>query len=136
MIAIEGRFGYALTKALDSTRETTSVMANGLFQILRGNTLEVAGPVGLYRAAAGAGNEGWSSFLLMMAIISVNLGLINLLPIPMLDGGHLLVFSIEAARRKPLSETARERIQLVGLIVIGLIMILALLNDVTRLFPK
>jgi regulator of sigma E protease len=135
MIAIDGRFGYALTKALDSTRETISVMASGLFRILRGDTLP-GGPWQLYDAAAGAGNEGWDSFLLMIALISVNLGLINLVPIPMLDGGHVLVFAIEGARRKPLSDKARERIQLAGLIVIGLITILALLNDVSRLFPK
>ncbi len=70
----------------------------------------------------------------MLALISVNLGLINLLPIPMLDGGHLLVFAIEALRRRPLSSRARERVQLIGLILVGLITILALRNDVVRFF--
>ena len=88
----------------------------------------------MYRVASVSGNQGWDSFLLMLALISVNLGLINLLPIPMLDGGHLLVFAIEGARRRPLSAKARERIQLAGLIVIGLITILALRNDVMRFF--
>ena len=87
----------------------------------------------MYRVASVSGNQGWDSFLLMLALISVNLGLINLLPIPMLDGGHLLVFAIEgvAAASRCRSET-RERVQLVGLIVVGLITILAVRNDVMR----
>ena len=131
MIAIDGRFGYALTKALERTGETISTMTSGFAQILAG---ELGGPLMIYRMTSGAGREGWDSFLLMLALISVNLGLINLLPIPMLDGGHLLVFAIEGARRRPLSAKAKERIQLVGLIIIGLITILALRNDVMRFF--
>ncbi|MEP6863997.1 MAG: site-2 protease family protein, partial [Deltaproteobacteria bacterium] len=77
--------------------------------------------------------QGWETFWLMIALISINLGLINLLPIPMLDGGHLLVFGIEAAKRKPLSPKARVRVQQVGLAVIVLITILASRNDVVRM---
>jgi len=88
----------------------------------------------MYQAASGAGSQGWDSFLLMLALVSVNLGLINLLPIPMLDGGHLLVFAIEGALRRPISERSRGRIQLVGLIILALITILALRNDVMRFF--
>jgi len=131
MIAIDGRIGYAITKAFERTGETISTMASGFFQII-----SLGGPVTLYQAASGAGSQGWDSFLLMLALVSVNLGLINLLPIPMLDGGHLLVFAIEAARRRPISEKTRSRIQLVGLIVVGLITILALRNDVMRFFLR
>ena len=89
----------------------------------------------MYRVASVSGNQGWDSFLLMLALISVNLGLINLLPIPMLDGGHLLVFAIEGARRRPLSdEDARARSSSPGSILVGLITILALRNDVMRFF--
>lgn len=129
MVAIDGRVGYALGKALDRTGETISTMANGFLQILA-----LGGPLTMYRAASVSGSQGWDSFLLMLALISVNLALINLLPIPMLDGGHLLVFGIEAARRRPLTDAMRERLQLGGLIVIGLITILALRNDVMRFF--
>jgi regulator of sigma E protease len=90
----------------------------------------------MYRVASVSGNQGWDSFLLMLALISVNLGLINLLPIPMLDGGHLLVFAIEGARRRPLTTKTRERVQLVGLIVVGLITVLAVRNDVMRYFLR
>jgi regulator of sigma E protease len=134
MIAIDGRFGFALGKAFDRTRETISTMVSGFFHILGGDTPgdALGGPLMMYRVASVSGDQGWDSFLLMLALVSVNLGLINLLPIPMLDGGHLLVFALEAARRRPLSTRIRERVQLGGLIVVGLITVLALRNDVMR----
>jgi len=135
-VEIEGRFGYALSKAFERTGETISTMTGGFVQLLAGEAPGEAlgGPLMMYRVASVSGNQGWDSFLLMLALISVNLGLINLLPIPMLDGGHLLVFAIEGARRRPLSSRARERVQFIGLIVVGLITILALRNDVMRFF--
>lgn len=136
MIPIEGRFGYALSKAFERTGETIATMVNGFLQILSGDTPREAlgGPLTILRAASVSGNQGWDSFLLMLALISVNLGLLNLLPIPMLDGGHILVFAIEGVRRKPLSQLARERIQLVGLFLIVLITLLAAGNDIMRFF--
>jgi len=133
-IPIEGRFGFALSKAVERTRETISTMVAGFFKIVGGDRPSDAlgGPLMMYRVASVSGNQGWDSFLLMLALISVNLGLINLLPIPMLDGGHLLVFALEAARRKPLSARMRERVQLAGLIVVALITVLAVRNDITR----
>ncbi len=67
-----------------------------------------------------------------MAVTSVNLGLINLLPVPVLDGGHLLLFLIEWARRKPVSVRVREVSSLVGMTVLVALMLLAFKNDVTR----
>lgn len=133
-IPIEGRFGFAMFKAFDRTAESISTMVSGFFKILGGDTPgdALGGPLMMYRVASVSGNQGWDSFLLMLALISINLGLINLLPIPMLDGGHLLVFAVEAARRRPLSTRARERVQLAGLIFVGLITVLALRNDITR----
>jgi regulator of sigma E protease len=136
MVPIDGRFGYAFTKAIERTGETVGTMVNGFGQILSGESPSQAlgGPLMMYRVASVSGNQGWDSFLLMLALISVNLGLINLLPIPMLDGGHLLVFAIEGARREKLSAKARERVQMVGLVVIGIITILAIRNDVMFFF--
>lgn len=134
MIPIDGRFGFAMTKAVERTGETISTMVSGFFKILGGDTPSDAlgGPLMMYRVASVSGNQGWDSFLLMLALISVNLGLINLLPIPMLDGGHLLVFALEAAQRRPLSTRMRERVQLAGLSLVGLITVLALRNDIAR----
>ncbi len=135
MVPIDGRFSYALSKAVDRTGETIGIMAKGFFAVIRGDAPsdDLGGPLMMYRVATVSGNRGWESFLLLMALISVNLGLINLLPVPMLDGGHVLMFAIEAIRRKPLSQKARERVQMIGLAVVGLITLLALRNDVMRL---
>jgi regulator of sigma E protease len=136
MIPIEGRVGYALSKALERTGDTISTMVTGFVQIVSGDTPSdaIGGPLMMYRAASVSGNQGWDTFLLMIALISVNLGLINLLPIPMLDGGHLLVFAVEGAMRRPLSTRTRTRIQQAGLVLIVLIVILASRNDVMRFF--
>jgi len=134
LVPIRDRFTYALTNAVNRTGDTIGTMVSGFWSILSGRTPgeSVGGPLMMYRVASVSGHQGWETFLLMMALISVNLGLINLLPIPVLDGGHLLLFAVEAVRRRPLSLRARERIQLVGLAVVGLITVLALRNDVVR----
>jgi len=134
MTPIDGRFGYAASKALERTGDTISTMVTGFFQIISGDSPSdaFAGPLTMYRVASVSGNQGWDAFMLMLALVSVNLGLINLLPIPMVDGGHLLVFAIESARRKPLSSKAREQIQYAGLVLIVLIFILAAFNDIKR----
>jgi regulator of sigma E protease len=138
MTPVEGRIGYAMGKSIERTGDTIRTMIRGFFQILGGDTPSDAlgGPLMTYRLAEVSGNHGWDSFWLMIALISINLGLINLLPIPMLDGGHLLVFAIEGALRRPLSVKARVRVQHVGLAVILLITILASRNDVVRYLLK
>jgi regulator of sigma E protease len=138
MTPVEGRVGYALGKSIERTGDTIRTMIGGFFQILGGDTPSDAlgGPLMTYRLAEVSGNRGWDSFWLMIALISINLGLINLLPIPMLDGGHLLVFGIEAALRRPLSAKARVRVQHIGLAVILLITVLASRNDVMRYLVK
>lgn len=133
-ISVDGRFGFAMGKSLERTGETIETMVSAFFNILGSDRPSDAfgSPLMAYRVASVSGNRGWDSFVLMLALISINLGLINLLPIPMLDGGHLLVFGIEGVRRRPLSARARERVQLGGLIVVGLITVLALGNDILR----
>jgi regulator of sigma E protease len=71
-----------------------------------------------------------------MGFISVNLGLINLMPIPMLDGGHLLFFLIELVTRKPLSARLREYASMAGLTILILLMVFAFKNDVERQWPQ
>jgi regulator of sigma E protease len=131
---ISSRVQYAAVKAVERTGETIGAMVSGFVAILRGRVPgdSVGGPLMMYRVASVSGHKGWDSFLLMLALISVNLGLINLLPVPVLDGGHLMVFAAEAVRQRPLSAHARARIQYVGLVVVGIITILALRNDVVR----
>ena len=134
LVPIKGRFVYAITKAVERTGETIGTMASGFVSILRGHAPgdSVGGPLMMYRVASVSGHKGWDSFLLMLALISVNLGLINLLPVPVLDGGHLMVFAAEAVLRRPLPLRARERVQYIGLALLGVITVLALRNDVVR----
>jgi regulator of sigma E protease len=134
MIAIDGRFGYATLRAVARTGETIAALTSGFFTILRGQAPHEAmgGPMMMFRAASVSGSKGWDDFLLMIALLSVSVGLLNLLPIPTLDGGHLLLFAVEAFRGKALSPRARDRISVIGLSMVGLIIILAVKNDVTR----
>jgi len=96
----------------------------------------VGGPILIVQMASQQVKAGMVSFFTFMAFISINLGVINLFPIPILDGGHLLFFGIEAVRRKPLSTRTRELAQQLGLIIIIVIMALAFYNDIMRLLGK
>ena len=78
---------------------------------------------------------GTSDYLRLMAFVSVNLGILNLLPIPMLDGGHLLFFLVESVLRRPISRRRREQAGLVGLVLLLLMMAIAFKNDIERLWP-
>jgi len=94
----------------------------------------VGGPIMLFQIASDAAEEGLGSFFFQMALISVNLGLMNLLPIPVLDGGHIAQALVEAVTRRPLSTRAREIANVVGLVLLFTLMILVTKNDLIRLF--
>ncbi len=95
---------------------------------------ELGGPILIAQMAGKQMEAGWVSFLYFMGLISVNLGILNLLPIPILDGGHLVFFSIEAIQRKPLSTRTMEMMQQVGLVLLGTLMIFVFYNDIRRMF--
>jgi regulator of sigma E protease len=78
--------------------------------------------------------KGFADFLFLMAAISVNLGVLNLLPIPVLDGGSLVFMAIEALRRKPLSERSIMTAQKVGLALLLTLMVFVTYNDLVRVF--
>ncbi len=117
--------------------ETVSVMhfiSVGLLRLVEGRIAlsNVGGPITLYDIAGQAGARGPAHFVWAMALISVNLGMLNLLPIPVLDGGHLLFFLFEAARRRPLPLRIREVASLIGMVILVGIMLIAFKNDVER----
>jgi regulator of sigma E protease len=93
----------------------------------------IGGVISIGQAASETFKIGYVHFLQMMAIISVNLFVLNLLPIPVLDGGHLLFYSIEAIRGAPVSMRKMEIAQQVGLVVLMSLMVFALFNDFSRL---
>ena len=135
-VAIADRFRYAAGKAMERTGETISVVGAAFWSILRGKSPreELGGPITMYRAAAVSGERGWMSFFLIIALISISVALINILPIPVLDGGHVLVFLIEGIRGKPLTRTGHNRFAIAGYTIVGIFTVLALGNDLVRFF--
>lgn len=93
----------------------------------------LGGPIMLFSLAGQAAEEGVQSFLFMMALISINLGIMNLLPIPVLDGGHIVTCLLEAVTRRPLSLRAREIANLVGIILLVMLMMAVFKNDIARM---
>lgn len=93
---------------------------------------EVGGPIMIGQVAAQRARLGLESFLSFMGLVSVNLAVLNLLPVPILDGGQFLFLLAEGIRRKPLSLRLRERLTLVGLVLIVMLMVLAFKNDIGR----
>jgi regulator of sigma E protease len=93
----------------------------------------LGGPIFIAQLAGQQAQEGWLNLIFFTALLSVNLGILNLLPIPILDGGHIFFFAVEAFIRKPLSLKARERAQQVGMFILILLMIFVFYNDILRL---
>ena len=124
----------ALRRGVEETKSAMRVVSVGFARLVQGRMSlnAVSGPITLYDVAGEAGARGGTTFAWAMAMTSVNLGLINLAPIPVLDGGHLLFFAIEWITRRPLSRKAREIASLVGLGLLVLLMAIAFKNDVTR----
>lgn len=121
----------ALGEAARKVVSDTTLIAAGLSRIVSGRlSLDtMGGPIMLFVIAEKSAKRGWQTFFGMMALISVNLGVLNLLPVPVLDGGHLLFFSIEAIRRRPPSIRVREVANMVGLALLILLMLIVFRND-------
>ena len=94
----------------------------------------LSGPVTIADYAGQSAHAGWSAYLVFLAIISISLGVLNLLPIPLLDGGHLLYYLVEVLKGSPVSEAVMELGQRVGLAVLFFLMAFAFYNDINRLF--
>lgn len=95
---------------------------------------ELGGPIMIAQLAGKQMEAGWINLVYFMGLISVNLGILNLLPIPILDGGHLMFFSYEALLRRPVSQKAMEICQQIGLVILVTLMVFVFYNDIVRLF--
>ncbi|SMF76502.1 RIP metalloprotease RseP [Allosphingosinicella indica] len=117
------------------TADTLDTMVTAIWQIITGqrSVKEMAGPVKMAQISGQQASLGWLNLIEFMALISINLGFINLLPIPLLDGGHLLFYTIEAVRRKPLKPEAQEWAFRTGLAALLALMIFVTLNDLSSL---
>lgn len=119
-------------------RGTTNVITNTLFFIYemfagRGDVSDLGGPIRIAEVSGDAAGNGFADLIQLMAILSASIGLINLFPIPVLDGGHLLFYAIEAIRGKPMNARMQEVGLTIGLALIVMLMVFATYNDVMRL---
>lgn len=119
--------------AIERTAQIVRTMVETMGQILGGgrSVKELGGPLKIAEVSGQAATLGLESFVLFMALISINLGFINLLPIPMLDGGHLLFYGVEAIARRPVSERVQEWAYKSGLAVLLAMMVLVTFNDLS-----
>lgn len=113
--------------------QVTTSAFDGLGQIITGRrpVSELGGPLKIADVSGQAASMGIESFIFFMALLSINLGFINLLPIPMLDGGHLLFYAIEAAQRRPVSPRVQEWAYRSGLALLLTMMIMVTFNDLS-----
>lgn len=117
--------------AIDRTVVLTRSMIEGLWQIVSGrrSVKELGGPLKIAQIAGQQASLSWLDFINLVALISINLGFINLLPVPMLDGGHLVFYAAEAVRRRPVSERAQDWAFRGGLALLLALLVFVTIND-------
>ena len=125
----------ALMMAVDKTGQISEMILNSMAKMVRGliGLDNLSGPITIAKVAGQSAEMGWQTFISFMALMSISLGILNLLPIPMLDGGHLVYYFIEAIRGKPVSEQIQIFGLKIGMVLLGSMMLLALFNDFMRL---
>jgi regulator of sigma E protease len=127
----------ALVEGLAENGRNAVVISVGIAQLVAGRVSlkELEGPVGISRHAGRAAKRGMPDFVHFLALISLNLALVNLLPIPILDGGQLLLLGMEGLARREFSVAFKERFVQVGLVFILLIFAIVMYNDIWKLVP-
>lgn len=134
----KGKAGLAIVRAVYQTYDYSKLTLQAFGKMLLGDVSprNIGGPIMIAQMAGQQAQEGFGSFLAFLAVLSINLGVLNLLPVPVLDGGHLLFFMVEAVIRKPVALRYREMAQQVGICLLGLLMVYAFYNDIVRFFEK
>jgi regulator of sigma E protease len=133
-IPVKNRAFYALDHSVARTGQIVVAIAHGFVEIVRGRApiSSLGGPITIGYAAGVAAEQGLAQYLWLLALLSINIGLLNFLPIPILDGGLLMFFTIELFKGRPPSPRARQIASYVGLVLVVLVMAFALKNDVVR----
>jgi regulator of sigma E protease len=133
---------YAAPQALVKATQFHIVLANKLIYLVgelftgRVSLKQVQGPLGIVQESSRAAKRGFGDLISLMALVSLNLAILNLLPIPILDGGHILMLAIEGLLRHDLSLKIKERFVTVGMVFLLLVFLIVMYNDVLRLFPS
>jgi regulator of sigma E protease len=128
--------GEALGQALGKTWDMSVMMLRVMGRMLTGeaSVKNLSGPITIAEIAGRTASSGFDAFIKFLAVVSISLGVLNLLPIPVLDGGHLVYFLIERIKGSPVSETIQQHAQTVGFVLLGTLMVLAFYADILRLF--
>lgn len=133
---IEPTFPQAIAMSATQTWQQSSLILTTLKGLFTRETpvKQLMGPVAIAELSGNAARLGWFDLFALMSMISLNLGLINLLPIPILDGGHIAILAMEGVARRDFSIKVKERILFAGFALIMLLMVTVIYNDVARLF--
>jgi regulator of sigma E protease len=125
---------FAFWQGTKQTYFITKMTLLSIYKMIEGvvSPTTMGGPILIAKIAGKQAQKGFIPFLLFMALLSINLGVLNLLPIPVLDGGHLLFFMIEAIKGRPVKPQWRELAQSIGFVIIVILMILVFYLDLTR----
>lgn len=124
-------FVGGFTTAADSAHRILSALKNLIFQP---DLNKLGGPVAIFKASSDAAKNGIENILYFLAMISINIGIFNLIPIPALDGGKIVLNILEAIRRKPLKQEIETYVTLAGVVIMVVLMIAVTWNDIMRLF--
>jgi regulator of sigma E protease len=125
--------GRATDEGMEVLRDTLAALWN-LVAFKAPLDESLGGPIEIFRAAGESARVGIFAYVRMMGLISFSLGIINLLPVPVLDGGQIVFYAIEGIRGRPLPLALRERIQMVGVLALTALFLTVMVLDVTRLF--
>ncbi len=125
----------AITLSVERNIETAVLIMYTLRDLLVGaaSPRQLMGPVGIAQLSGESAELGWIALLQLMATISLNLGLLNLLPIPILDGGHITIMALEAVARRDFSMPVKEKMLLAGFVLLMMLMVTVIYNDLTRI---
>jgi regulator of sigma E protease len=126
--------GEAVLHAVDKTMQISVLTLRMLGKMVTGQASieNISGPITIARYAGYSASVGFAQFLAFLAIVSISLGVLNLLPIPLLDGGHLMYYMVEFVTRKPVSERIQHVGQQIGMVILGMLMVIAFYNDLLR----
>ena len=132
---VEPGFIEAFGMSLERNYEWSGLIFQTLWGLLTAETSprQLVGPVGIAQLSGSAAQVGWVQLFSLMAMISLNLGILNLLPIPVLDGGHIFIMGMESVARRDFSMRVKERMLLAGFVVLMMLMVTVIYNDLTRI---
>ena len=125
----------AIKLSVEENIESSGLIFRTLAGLFTGETSvrQLQGPVGIAQLSGESAAEGWISLFSLMAMLSINLGILNLMPIPVLDGGHILILMLEGIARRDFSMRVKEKMLLAGFVVLMMLMVTVIYNDLTRI---